>query len=228
MSILDKAKEIIYGDREQTYGDPGKNLRLIGDLWKTYLGLDSNITAEDVSNMMILLKVARLKNTPGHEDSLTDVAGYAALIERVRAPKPAPTTTDAPVDATGKTLYGRVRVVSPSAARWVQENCPKIAKQRNLALNAAFSWAHTPQGWICWNDINTELLEQGYERRTLHERVSDIDPGAAEWLLVNYPSCVTSYDKGIGGLFDWSDTQQGPGYWRNIDQKLRGYVDGRG
>lgn len=81
MNILDKANEIIYGDREQTYGEPSRNLDTIAELWSTYL--DQGITAQDVCNMMILLKVARLKNTPDHEDSIIDIAGYAALKERI-------------------------------------------------------------------------------------------------------------------------------------------------
>lgn len=30
-TIADKAKEIVYGDRERTYGHPGKNLKVIAD-----------------------------------------------------------------------------------------------------------------------------------------------------------------------------------------------------
>lgn len=80
-NVLRDAETIIHGDREKTYGSPGKNLRKIADLWTAYLARD--IGAEDVANMMILLKVARLINTPDHRDSLIDICGYAALIERV-------------------------------------------------------------------------------------------------------------------------------------------------
>lgn len=80
-NIADKAKEIIYGDREQTYGDPGKNIQLIADMWSTYLGVP--VTQGDVCNMMCLLKIARLKNTPGHEDSMVDLVGYTLLQERI-------------------------------------------------------------------------------------------------------------------------------------------------
>lgn len=90
-SILDTAKEVIYGDREATYGDPGKNLRVIADYWHTYLmqkgyiqSTENGLTAEDVCNMMVLLKIARLGNTPGHLDSLVDICGYTALQERVK------------------------------------------------------------------------------------------------------------------------------------------------
>ncbi len=79
--ILEEAHEVIYGDRECTYGDPGKNLRTIASMWSAYL--DKEVTYRDVCNMMVLMKVARLKNTPDHRDSLVDIAGYTALQDRV-------------------------------------------------------------------------------------------------------------------------------------------------
>lgn len=86
-SILDEANEVIYGDREATYGDPGKNLRIIADYWTTYLASKGynveGLDYDDVCNMMVLLKVARLGNTPMHRDSLVDACGYLALAERV-------------------------------------------------------------------------------------------------------------------------------------------------
>lgn len=81
-SIADKAKEIIYGDRESCYGDPGKNLRCIADMWSSYLDVD--VTGSDVCNMMVLLKVERLKNSPYHEDSMVDIIGYTLLQERLK------------------------------------------------------------------------------------------------------------------------------------------------
>lgn len=89
-SILEEADKIVYGDREKTYGHPAKNLLTIAGMWEHYLysrGLiDENsegLRAEDVAVMMILLKCARLGNQPDHKDSIIDIAGYAALIERV-------------------------------------------------------------------------------------------------------------------------------------------------
>lgn len=81
-SILDDAKEIIYGDREKTYGAPDKNLNRIAALWSAYAGV--NFNANDVCLMMVLLKAARLINDPTHRDSLTDMCGYAALMERIQ------------------------------------------------------------------------------------------------------------------------------------------------
>lgn len=85
-SILKEAHEIIYGDREKTYGHPSKNLNSIAVMWNAYmkaLPKDLNeLNAKDVAAMMILVKVARLANDPSHRDSIVDIAGYAALIER--------------------------------------------------------------------------------------------------------------------------------------------------
>lgn len=83
MSILYEAQQIIYGDREETYGSPDKNLQLIADLWSEYIG-GCHFTVTDVCCLMILLKVARLKNQPTHRDSQVDICGYAALMERVQ------------------------------------------------------------------------------------------------------------------------------------------------
>ena len=37
-NILEDAYNIIYGDREKTYGHPSKNLSTIAVMWKAYLG----------------------------------------------------------------------------------------------------------------------------------------------------------------------------------------------
>lgn len=85
MNILKEAESIIYGDREQTYGRPDKNLVAIADLWNAYLinRPDEPLTADDICYMMVMLKIARLINTPRHHDSLVDMCGYTALVARV-------------------------------------------------------------------------------------------------------------------------------------------------
>lgn len=85
-TVLTAAHEVIYGDREQTYGTPDKNLQTIADYWTVHLkrkyGAEFDVDINDVCGMMILMKQARLANTPEHLDSLTDICGYAALQER--------------------------------------------------------------------------------------------------------------------------------------------------
>lgn len=87
-SVLDSAKEIIYGDREKTYGAPDKNLNTIASYWRTHLnarfGTTLDVTASDVCAMMVMLKMARLGNDPMHKDSQIDAAGYIALMERIQ------------------------------------------------------------------------------------------------------------------------------------------------
>lgn len=82
--IDQEARDVIYGDREQAYGHPAKNLQLIADFWTSYLAGKEVLTCDDVCNMMILIKTARLKNMPEHRDSLVDTIGYTLLKERCR------------------------------------------------------------------------------------------------------------------------------------------------
>lgn len=84
LSVLAEAEKIIYGDREKTYGHPSKNLEAIADMWTAYIRTRGTpeLNAKDVAVMMVLLKAARLGNDQGHRDSVVDICGYAALIER--------------------------------------------------------------------------------------------------------------------------------------------------
>ena len=85
LTVLKEAHTIIYGDREKTYGHPSKNLKTIAKMWNAFLEARTSgdeLNAKDVASMMILLKTARLANNPEHRDSVVDICGYAALIER--------------------------------------------------------------------------------------------------------------------------------------------------
>lgn len=85
-SILDEAREIIHGDREQTHGKPDRNLRAIASIWTAVLGAHlqdgEQVTPQLVCLMMAGLKLARAANRPSHRDHIRDVVGYAALMER--------------------------------------------------------------------------------------------------------------------------------------------------
>lgn len=74
--ILHEAESCICGQREQDYGSPEDNFSTIAVMWTAYTG--TVITALDVSMMMCLLKIARIKNGGGTGDSFVDLAGYAA------------------------------------------------------------------------------------------------------------------------------------------------------
>lgn len=81
-SVLEEAHGLIYGEREQQYGDPRESFGRIAAMWSGYLGHD--VTPLDVANLMVLLKVSRTKGT-FHRDSYVDMSGYAALAERITA-----------------------------------------------------------------------------------------------------------------------------------------------
>lgn len=76
---LDTAAKCVLGDREQDYGSPESNFALIGKLWTDYLNIIGvKINAQDVASMMMLMKLARIRNGGGTGDSYVDIAGYAA------------------------------------------------------------------------------------------------------------------------------------------------------
>lgn len=79
--VLSAADQAVNVDRQGVYGHPYENFNNIATLWKGYKGVE--FSRQDVAMMMILVKVARLKNTPGHTDSLIDIAGYVKTAELI-------------------------------------------------------------------------------------------------------------------------------------------------
>lgn len=84
-TILDEAAKLVYGARNQSYGHPRENFSNIASFWNAWMDArkETIFTPTDVAVMNILQKVARLANTPDHRDSLVDIAGYSATIERL-------------------------------------------------------------------------------------------------------------------------------------------------
>lgn len=76
-AILDTAKGLICGDRQQSYGDALSSFERLGRLWTEVIGTE--VTAEQVALCLVLLKLSRLTTSPNHADSWVDLAGYAAL-----------------------------------------------------------------------------------------------------------------------------------------------------
>ena len=76
-------------DREGDYGSPRKNFERIAAIWNVILAekfgddYDYEISAADVAMMMVAVKLARLIETPDHDDSAVDLAGYAALLGEI-------------------------------------------------------------------------------------------------------------------------------------------------
>lgn len=75
--VIDKAKELISGQRQADYGDASDSFKEIAGYWSVYLGID--LGAEDIAIMMTLLKIARIKTGSGTLDSFIDSIGYMAL-----------------------------------------------------------------------------------------------------------------------------------------------------
>ena len=89
-TIADEAKRIVSGARRSAYGKPEQNFERIARFWDAYFkntGRDISITAADVSPMMVLMKLARLAESPQHRDSIVDGVGYFLTMAEVNATK---------------------------------------------------------------------------------------------------------------------------------------------
>ena len=75
--ILDQAKVLITGNREDDYGDAAKNFSDISALWSVVMGIE--VKPWQVAACMTQLKLARAIKTSTHVDSWTDMAGYVGL-----------------------------------------------------------------------------------------------------------------------------------------------------
>lgn len=84
--ILDTATKYVVQSREEDYGSPEGNFKLIAQLWQSYLSAGNNLAPEleiyigskDVAAMLALLKIARIATGSGKVDNWIDLAGYAA------------------------------------------------------------------------------------------------------------------------------------------------------
>lgn len=82
-SVMMEAEDLVNGPRRKDYGHPRDNFsRIIGG-WNWWLEArkPGPLRPDDHAVMMIILKLARLAETPGHRDSNVDVVGYAGTYE---------------------------------------------------------------------------------------------------------------------------------------------------
>jgi hypothetical protein len=82
-TILDKAKELVYGERNRVYGHPLRDFTKQAAMMSAVLAskLKEPISPQEIPLLMICVKLSRLEQTPGHLDSLIDIAGYCATAE---------------------------------------------------------------------------------------------------------------------------------------------------
>lgn len=79
--ILHEAERCVCTDRNQQYGEPEDNFRIIATLWSVYLcarGFDEPLGPADVGAMMVLFKLGRIATGGDKADNFIDLAGYAA------------------------------------------------------------------------------------------------------------------------------------------------------
>lgn len=83
--LIEKAERIVNQDRNTRYGGPEESFTTIAKFWSVFLGVE--VSPLQVAGCMILLKLARLKKTPTHEDSVVDGIGYfACMADFLREP----------------------------------------------------------------------------------------------------------------------------------------------
>ena len=86
-AILDEAKKIINGIRNNMYGKPEDNFELIAKLWSLYLqkryqkpdSFVGYLSSQDVAIMMAYMKMARITSGRNMRDSFVDCAGYLGI-----------------------------------------------------------------------------------------------------------------------------------------------------
>lgn len=79
-SILQEAERLINGDRADAYGDAKESFENVAKGWSVIFGKE--VTGRQVGLAMTWLKMCR-ENNNHKRDNLVDLAGYAALIEKL-------------------------------------------------------------------------------------------------------------------------------------------------
>lgn len=75
--MLDQARVLTEGDRNDMYRDPLLNHQQIADVWSALLGVP--VEPHQAAIMMAALKSCRLWHAPKHIDSAVDGAAYMAI-----------------------------------------------------------------------------------------------------------------------------------------------------
>ena len=80
-SILHTAIELTQGERAKAYGDAAENWQTTVDIFNAMTGME--LTPAEGVKFAIAMKLARLKSSPEHLDSVVDLAGYAWVYSQV-------------------------------------------------------------------------------------------------------------------------------------------------
>ncbi|MDN2582948.1 DUF6378 domain-containing protein [Aquibium sp. ELW1220] len=79
-ALLNEAARVV-SERRVAYGEPASTMAAIAARWSVTLA--TPVSAAQVVLCLIDLKLARLAHDPAHQDSILDVAGYAAVLHEV-------------------------------------------------------------------------------------------------------------------------------------------------
>lgn len=82
MTILEEAGKLVDGPRQEEYGHPADDFRAVAWAAKE-LGIKPQSGPLHHALYMVLVKIQRLVQTPGHRDSIVDGAGYFRCYEKV-------------------------------------------------------------------------------------------------------------------------------------------------
>jgi hypothetical protein len=74
---LRDAEKLTCGDRNASYGDPVDNMTHIAEIFNAITGRD--LQPEEVPLFHIAVKLARLRTSPGHRDSVVDAMAYLGI-----------------------------------------------------------------------------------------------------------------------------------------------------
>tara|TARA_R100001443_G_C3261939_1_gene155813 strand:- start:190 stop:519 length:330 start_codon:yes stop_codon:yes gene_type:complete len=83
VQVLKEAAQLITVDRAATHGSAFDNFTLIAQYWSSHVnarhGTAIDLKANDVCDMMELLKLGRRNSKPGNIENASDGCGYGAL-----------------------------------------------------------------------------------------------------------------------------------------------------
>lgn len=79
-NVLERANQIVK-NRGENYGHPFDDFNKTALMWSAILGV--KVTPDQVAKCMICVKLSRLSETPDHQDSIDDLAGYTWCLDEV-------------------------------------------------------------------------------------------------------------------------------------------------
>lgn len=82
MTILEEAGALVDGPRQEEYGHPADDFQKVAHAAQD-LGVNPLKGPLHHALYMVLVKIQRLVQTPGHRDSIVDGAGYFRCYEKV-------------------------------------------------------------------------------------------------------------------------------------------------